>query len=121
MGAICEEFNVNLGDLLVWEPVKPRLHRIGADVQARLDVLMEKNNQDTITAREKNELEELGKTVEHLSLENARMLARKSKPRPASKSSSKKTLVTCAGENRKTSAAPVRISSGAKGFFEFLV
>jgi len=85
VGAICDEFDVNLGDLLVWKPVKPKLHRIDASVQARLDVLMEKNNHDTLTAREKKELEELGKTVEHLSLENARMLVRNSKPRPAAK------------------------------------
>ena len=35
-----------------------------------------KNNEGTITAAEKKELEELGETVERLSLENARMLAR---------------------------------------------
>ena len=30
MGAICAEFKVSLDDLLVWEPVKPKLHRIDA-------------------------------------------------------------------------------------------
>jgi hypothetical protein len=79
MGAICAEFKVSLDDLLVWEPVKPKLHRIDAGMQERLDALLEKNNEGTITAAEKKELEELGETVEHLSLENARMLARHSK------------------------------------------
>jgi len=90
VGAICEEFDVNLGDLLVWQPVKPRLHRIGADVQTRLDVLMEKNNQGRLTVREKKELDELGTTVERLSMENARMLSRNSKPRPAARRGQKK-------------------------------
>ena len=76
MGAICAEFKVSLDDLLVWEPVKPKLHRIDAGMQERLDVLLEKNNEGTIAAAEKKELEELGETVERLSLENARMLAR---------------------------------------------
>ena len=79
MGAICAEFKVGLDDLLVWEPVKPKLHRIDAGMQERLDVLLEKNNEATITAAEKKELEELGETVERLSLENARMLARHSR------------------------------------------
>ena len=42
MGAICAEFKVSLDDLLVWEPVKPKLHRIDAGIQERLDVLLEK-------------------------------------------------------------------------------
>ena len=82
MGAICAEFKVSLDDLLVWEPVKPKLHRIDAGMQERLDVLLEKNNEGTITAAEKKELEELGETVERLSLENARMLARHCKQKP---------------------------------------
>lgn len=90
VGAICKEFNVNLGELFVWKPVKPKLHRIDAGMQSRLDALMEKNNQGTITASEKKELKDLGRTVERLSLENAQMLARHSKPQRVARAVMKK-------------------------------
>lgn len=75
MGAICKEFKVGLDDLLVWEPVKPKLHRIDPRTQERLDLLMEKNNDGTITEAERKELLKLGEMAERLSLENARLLA----------------------------------------------
>lgn len=75
VGAVCEEFKIGLDDLLTWERPKPKLHRIGAKTQARLDELMEKNTEGTLTAAEKKELATLGETVERLSLENAKMLA----------------------------------------------
>jgi hypothetical protein len=53
-----------------------RLHRIDGKTQARLDALMAKNNEGTITAAERKELAYLGGKVERLSLENAKMLNR---------------------------------------------
>lgn len=79
MGAICKEFKVGLNDLLVWEPVKPKLHRIDAGTQERLDFLMEKNNEGTLNAAERRELLKLGEMVERLSLENARLVASQAK------------------------------------------
>jgi hypothetical protein len=73
-GAVCEEFKIDLGELLVWERPAPKLHKIDSRTQARLDRLMAKNNEGTITAAEGKELASLGETVERLSLENARML-----------------------------------------------
>lgn len=81
VGAVCEEFKIGLGDLLVWERPAPKLHRIDARTQTRLDALMTKNNEGTMTASERKELATLGETVERLSLENARLLARHAGPR----------------------------------------
>ncbi len=52
-----------------------RLQRIDADTQARLDELMGKNTEGTLDAVERRELDKLGRLVEKLSLENARLLA----------------------------------------------
>jgi len=57
---------------------------------------MEKNNQETITAREKAEIEELGKAVEHLSLEKCENAGKKFQTAPGVKIRLKKMLVTCA-------------------------
>ena len=81
VGAVCEEFKIGLGELLVWERPSPKLHKIDAKTQARLNDLMGKNNEGTITAAERNELSTLGETVERLSLENARLLSRHAGPR----------------------------------------
>lgn len=75
IGAVCEEFDISLGELLTWERPTPKLHRIDAKTQGRLDYLMAKNTEGTLTAAERKELATLGETVERLSLENARMLA----------------------------------------------
>lgn len=66
------------GQLIDWsvafgEP--PRLQRIDAATQARLDELMSKNTEGTLDAAERRELDRLGRLVEKLSLENARLLA----------------------------------------------
>ena len=81
VGAVCDEFKIGLGDLLVWERPSPKLHKIDARTQTRLDVLMGKNNEGAITAAERKELANLGETMERLSLENARLLARHAGPR----------------------------------------
>lgn len=75
VGAVCEEFNIGLNELLTWERPKPKLHRIDPKTQARLDELMAKNTEGSLTAAEKKELASVGETVERLSLDNARMLA----------------------------------------------
>jgi len=76
VGAVCAEFKIGLDDLLVWSPPTPKLHRIDEKTQARLEVLMAKNNEGTIRAAERRELAALGDKVERLSLENAKMLGR---------------------------------------------
>ena len=66
------------GKLIDWSissGQRPRLQRIDADTQARLDELMGKNTEGTLDAVERRELDKLGRLVEKLSLENARLLA----------------------------------------------
>jgi hypothetical protein len=46
-------------------------HQIDEKAQTRLDELMERNNEGTITATERKELAALGDEAERLSLENA--------------------------------------------------
>jgi DNA-binding Xre family transcriptional regulator len=73
--AVCEEFLVGIGDILVWEPPQPKLHRIDERMQERLSILMAKNNEDELTDQERDEFQKLGAEAERLSLENARILA----------------------------------------------
>jgi DNA-binding Xre family transcriptional regulator len=75
LGAVCEELNVSVGDIIAWEPAKPELHQIDAKTQERLSFLMGRNNEGQLTESEARELAELGDYAERLSLENARILA----------------------------------------------
>jgi hypothetical protein len=93
VGAVCAEFKIGLDDLLVWQPVTPKLHRIDEKMQARLDLLMSKNNEGTITAAERKELASLGEVVERLSLENAKMLSRHADARKRQRSA-RRTAIT---------------------------
>lgn len=67
------------GKLILWSAPSNksplRLQRIDARTQARLDELMTRNTEGTLGGAERRELEKLGRTVEKLSLENARLLA----------------------------------------------
>ena len=66
------------GKLILWTPASspsPRLRRISAETQVRLDELMSKNTEGNLTTTERRELERLGRQVEKLSLENAHLLA----------------------------------------------
>lgn len=96
VGAVCEEFKIGLGELLVWERPTPKLHKIDGKTQARLEVLMGKNNEGTITAAERKELGTLGETMERLSLENARLLARHAGPRRRERAA-RRTALTRSG------------------------
>ena len=66
------------GKLIDWSLAAaqpPRLQRVDAHTQARLDELMGKNTEGALSAAERREFEKLGRLVEKLSLENARLLA----------------------------------------------
>lgn len=77
VGALCQELNVSLGELISLTPPKRKLHRIDGKTQKRLDELMTRNTEGELTAKERKELEELGELVERLSFENAQLLARR--------------------------------------------
>lgn len=88
--AVCEELRVGIGDVLVWDPPTPKLHRIDDATQERLSVLMQKNNEDELTEAEREEFEKLGTEAERLSLENAKILAVAKKRRTARKPAQQK-------------------------------
>jgi len=75
LGAVCEELNIGVADVIAWEPSKPELHRIDEKTQQRLSFLMGKSNEGQLSDAEATELAELGDHAEKLSLENARILA----------------------------------------------
>jgi hypothetical protein len=57
------------------KPIPPQVQRFPAAKQRRLDVLLEKNSEGTITSRDKATLEQLVAEAEQLMVENARRLA----------------------------------------------
>ena len=57
------------------KPVPPRIKKFPAAKQRRLDDLLEKNREGTITPAEKNRLEKLVGEAEQLMVENGRRLA----------------------------------------------
>jgi hypothetical protein len=75
LGAVCDELNIGVEEVIAWEPSKPELHRIDDKTQQRLSFLMARNNEGKLTAAEARELADLGNYAEKLSLENARILA----------------------------------------------
>jgi DNA-binding Xre family transcriptional regulator len=93
LGAICEELNVGVGDVIGWKPSKPELHRIDERTQERLSYLMGRNNEGQLTEVEAAELAELGAHAEKLSLENARILANAALAARRNRSGTRRVLV----------------------------
>lgn len=115
VGAVCEELQVELQHLISLAPPFPKMARMEAVTQDRLDELMGRNTEGKLTVKERRELERLLAEAERLSLENARLLAghgKKSKtaarPRPVraqnaaftSKSSSRPGRCACRESSR---------------------
>ena len=75
-GAICQVCAVPLSEWIVFEAGTESLRRLGAEQQARLDVLMTGNNDGLLTPPQREELECLVGEAEGIALENARLLAR---------------------------------------------
>jgi DNA-binding Xre family transcriptional regulator len=98
LGAVCEELNIGVGDIIAWEPSKPELLRIDEKTQERLSYLMAGNNEGPLTADEARELAELGDYAEKLSLENARILADVA---AAAKRQNRATVIPAARKPRK--------------------
>jgi len=109
LGAVCQELNVGVGDVIAWEPSKPELHRIDEKTQERLSFLMGRNNEGQLTDREARELAELGDYAEKLSLENARILAdvaaAAKRRRPSARSKNRATAIPAARKSRKKVSA----------------
>jgi hypothetical protein len=74
-GAICQLFDLPLSDLIAFEEPRPKLRRLPAAKQKRLDALMAKNNEGRLTDSEQQELAALVREAEEVMLDNARLLA----------------------------------------------
>ena len=66
------------------KPVPPKVRKFPTAKQRRLDQLLDKNSQGTITASERTTLVQLVADAEQRMVENARRLAEFSKTEPAS-------------------------------------
>ena len=74
-GAICSVCAMPLSDLIAFETAPPKLRRLAAAKQKRLDTLMARNNEGQLTRAERQELRDLVREAEDITLANARVLA----------------------------------------------
>jgi len=78
--AVCETLDIDLGKLIVWQAPQPKLKRIDAKTQNRLDYLMARSNEGELTKAERAEFEALTEELEALSVANAKLLAQHIRP-----------------------------------------
>jgi Cro/C1-type HTH DNA-binding domain len=74
-GAICQVFTLPLSELIAFETPRKKLRRLTARKQQRLDTLMARSNEGTLTSAEGQELRTLVREAEEIMLDNARQLA----------------------------------------------
>ena len=74
-GAICQVCAIPLSEWIVFEEETNALHTLPAEQQARLNILMTKNNEALLTEWEREELQGLVREAEEITLMNARLLA----------------------------------------------
>jgi len=74
-GAICQVFDLPLSELIAFQAPRRKLSRLSAAKQKRLDSLMAKSNDGTLTKAEGQELRVLVREAEEIMLDNARHLA----------------------------------------------
>jgi hypothetical protein len=74
-GAVCQVLALPLSDLIAFEKPRPKLRRLAATKQRRLEALMAGNNEGKLTTSEQRELKELVQEAEQIMLDNARQLA----------------------------------------------
>lgn len=75
-GAICQEFEVSLADLIDFQKENNQLANLPIDKQQRLEELMAKNNEGCLTSTQSEELRDLVHEAEQVTLHNARLLAK---------------------------------------------
>jgi hypothetical protein len=73
--AICEVCQVLLSDLITFRKPRPKLRRLAAANERRLESLMAKNNDGNLTLAERSELRGLVREAEDITVANARALA----------------------------------------------
>jgi hypothetical protein len=71
---VCLVLGADLSELITLEKPQVTLVKLDPVTQSRISTLLDKNNQGTITKRERSELERLVEKAEKISLHNARAL-----------------------------------------------
>jgi hypothetical protein len=74
-GVICQTFDVQLSDLISFQPPAAQLRSLTRAKQRRLEHLMDENNEGTISPAGFEELTALVREAEELTLSNTRLLA----------------------------------------------
>src|SRR5258708_35115336 len=74
-GALCEVFALPLSELISFEAPRKKLRRLAVRKQQRLDTLMARSNEGSLTSAERQELQALVREAEAITLDNARQLA----------------------------------------------
>jgi DNA-binding Xre family transcriptional regulator len=75
-GAICQEFEVSLSELIDFKKESNQLANLSIDKQQRLEELMARNNEGSLTDEQYRELQDLVGEAEQVTLHNARLLAK---------------------------------------------
>lgn len=74
VNAVCQCLGLDLGDLIQLQPPTLGLQRLDRAKQARMEALMEKNNEGTLTEEERETLTRLVGDAQLISLHNGRVL-----------------------------------------------
>ena len=72
--AVCEALDVGLEDLIQFQKPRFELHRLNRRSEKELDRLMDKNNEGTLTERERTRFKTLLDEVHKITLYNSKML-----------------------------------------------
>lgn len=104
--AVCQLFKLALGDLISFEKPRARWRPLAPKMQARLDLLMEKNNEGKLTPGEHEEFMNLSAEAHRLSMENARVLL-------AERQRAKRSVGAAIRASARSSRKPVRTSRTA--------
>jgi len=78
-GLICQVCEIALSDLIAFRKPQQKFQRLSATKQKRLDFLMGKCNEGTLTAVERKEFQTMANEVEEMTLANAQFLANTSR------------------------------------------
>jgi len=73
-GAICQVCEVPLSDLIVFRSPEDGFRRLSQAKQRRLDLLLDRNKEGTLTEAERTELQGLVRETEEMTLHNAQYL-----------------------------------------------
>jgi DNA-binding Xre family transcriptional regulator len=74
VNAVCQCLGLELGDVIQLQPPALGLQRLDRAKQARMEALMEKNNEGALTEEERETLTRLVEEAQRISLHNGRVL-----------------------------------------------